>query len=270
MAQAQAEKIQAFRTFASQLAAQVVEQLCTEYEREVSIMWNDLVSYRNELGRVAELLGTQLTRERQLHELVENMAGHHANIASSAQMAAQNQPNARALHEMVDQMFGQSASVLNTTIQGVSQAHAVARESHMSAKGLEEPLINAENEYQRIMQLLSSPLIPGQAPQPTVASPPSQRTPPATPAQVSTRGPPMACNGAATPAQPGQVYVVQGQIQRGPPPAASHPGPMQAHMAPNMVAGQPQVMSAMPMGPVIVQQPMSMAPNGHSLVYPNM
>jgi len=196
------ERIQAFRTFATQLNSQVVEQLCAEYEREVACMWNDIVMYRNELSRVAELLGTQLTRERQLHGLVESLTNHHASIAGSSYAAVQNQPNADALHQMVDQLYGH----VNATLQGVSQAHEVTRSHAMSAKGLEEPLISAEQEYTRIMQMLSQPAIPKVAPAPTTARDPQaapQWSPPVAPAQPTARDPQAAPQWAPpmTPAQ---------------------------------------------------------------------
>jgi hypothetical protein len=203
MTDATSQKIAAFRNFATQLAGQVVEQLCQEYEREVSVMWNDLVQYRNELGRVAELLGTQLQRERSLHEMLEGMAGHHANIANSAQMAAQQSPNAKHLHAMVDQIMGEHSHHVNSTLQGVSQAHAVAQSHAQNAKQLQEPLISAENEYNRIMNLLSQPMIPTAAPEPVrVQAPMTSRTPPMTPA-----APPRMSTSMSVSAQPAPAAV---------------------------------------------------------------
>mmetsp|Transcript_44663 Transcript_44663/g.103174 ORF Transcript_44663/g.103174 Transcript_44663/m.103174 type:complete len:264 (+) Transcript_44663:55-846(+) len=75
-------KIAAFRDFATQLCGQVVEQLCQEYEREVNVMYQDLVQYRGELGRVADLLSGQLQREKQLHDMMETLLGHHESSVS--------------------------------------------------------------------------------------------------------------------------------------------------------------------------------------------
>mmetsp|Transcript_41375 Transcript_41375/g.74906 ORF Transcript_41375/g.74906 Transcript_41375/m.74906 type:complete len:216 (+) Transcript_41375:43-690(+) len=76
-----AAKIQAFRDFATQLCMQVVEQLCQEYEREVHVMYGDILQYRSELGRVADLLSGQIQREKQLHEMMETVLGHHEAIS---------------------------------------------------------------------------------------------------------------------------------------------------------------------------------------------
>merc|ERR550537_1071531 len=89
------QKIQAFRDFAMQIANQVSEQLCNEYEREMSNLWNDVLMYRNELDRVAQLLGTQLEREKKLHGVIEQMVGHTNNVNQHAQSLASQQPGSQ-------------------------------------------------------------------------------------------------------------------------------------------------------------------------------
>lgn len=163
------QKVTAFRAFAGQLAAQVVEQLCQEYEREVAQLFNDVSMYRNELTRCAELLGHQLGRERQLHEMLEKVANHQTDVASSAQYLAQQSPNAQQLHDLVEHVSGQYAGLMNSALQGVSQAHTVAAQHAESAKQLQEPMISAENEFTRICSLLQQPTIEERAPAPTVA-----------------------------------------------------------------------------------------------------
>mmetsp|Transcript_2682 Transcript_2682/g.6804 ORF Transcript_2682/g.6804 Transcript_2682/m.6804 type:complete len:253 (+) Transcript_2682:191-949(+) len=248
MATVHTEKIQAFRIFANQLAAQVVEQLCSEYEREVSALWNDVVQYRNELGRLAELLGGHIHRERNLHEMLDALAGHQVSVANTAQMAAQQSPNSKQLHDMVDQLFGQQHAVMNTALQGVSQARAAAETHVLSARQLQEPLVNAENEYNRIIQMLSQPSIVPQAPAPTSA--PVPRTPPMTP------GPPQHSVSVPPGTVPSVTMVQNGQqvtyratgaatpqyVQQGPPMQVGHPvvvlqpspQPMMANGAPPM------------------------------------
>ncbi|CAK9114491.1 unnamed protein product [Durusdinium trenchii] len=49
---------------------QVVDQLCTEFEREVSQMTQDIVRYRGELARCADLLAYQLGKEKQYHNML--------------------------------------------------------------------------------------------------------------------------------------------------------------------------------------------------------
>eukprot|EP00928_Gymnodinium_smaydae_P070452 TRINITY_DN54282_c0_g1_i1.p1 TRINITY_DN54282_c0_g1~~TRINITY_DN54282_c0_g1_i1.p1 ORF type:complete len:277 (-),score=48.90 TRINITY_DN54282_c0_g1_i1:149-979(-) len=166
-------KVQAFRQFAQQLAAQVADQLCMEFEREVSVLTTDVMTYRNELARVAELLANQLGRERQLHSLLESLAGHHLSIANNANLAMQQQqPDRRQLHDMVEQMFGMHADVMNATSQGVNQALEVSQSHAMQAKQMQDTLISAEGELNRIMQLLSAPPVNAVTPLPTSAQVP--------------------------------------------------------------------------------------------------
>lgn len=283
-APAQVEKINAFRSFATQLAGQVVEQLCQEYEREVSIMWNDLVQYRNELGRVAELLGGQLHRERQLHEMLEAMAGHHANIANSAQVAAAQSPNSASLHDMVDQLFGQHNAIVNSTLQGVSQARAIVDSHAQSAKQLQEPLISAENEYNRIMSILASPIVSATSPSATAARTDAmpngqlmvaQRTPPTTPSQpqrtqVQSIYAPSQQPQPAT--SPRQVYLQAMQpaqpVQQGQPGQLMMPQQtLQAGMP--GLQGMPMLSVGTPTGPQMVmagQMQPQMVPNGGSVL----
>eukprot|EP00928_Gymnodinium_smaydae_P027292 TRINITY_DN21148_c0_g1_i1.p1 TRINITY_DN21148_c0_g1~~TRINITY_DN21148_c0_g1_i1.p1 ORF type:complete len:254 (-),score=34.99 TRINITY_DN21148_c0_g1_i1:295-1056(-) len=159
MAAKPAVKVQAFRNFAMQLMAQVTEQLCQEYEREVAMLTNDVMSYRNELTRVADLLAHQLGRERQLHGILDQMNQHHANIANAAHQVASQQPNKQMLMEMVEQVCGTQSQIMNSTLNSVSQASAVSQTHTAHAKQLQDPMISAENELNRIMQMLQTPIV---------------------------------------------------------------------------------------------------------------
>merc|ERR1712232_598149 len=144
---------------------------------EVSVMTNDLMMYRNELARVAELLAHQLGRERQLHGMLETMAGHHATLASSTMQAASQQPDKDQLHNMVEAMFGQHQNNLQATFQGMSQANEISQHHASQANQLKEPMINAENELNRILQMLGSAPIQNVTPAPTTAVVPQAMPP---------------------------------------------------------------------------------------------
>lgn len=189
-------KVAAFREFASQLAVQIVEQLCTEYEREVNVMYSELVTYRTELERVAELLGHQLGRERQLHDMLTTMGDVHSSMVAQMEGIAQQRPDHKILHDMVDAMQGQQVNVINSTLTGMSEAQTVASAHAMTASTMKEQTITAEHEFNRIVQLLQTPLIPGQMPAPTMVQVPTigspramghRQTPPASP--IITRAP---------------------------------------------------------------------------------
>jgi len=175
-------KVGAFREFAATLAGQVVEQLAQEFEREVNVMYADLWMYRTELERVAELLGHQVGREKQLHEMLQQMGDVHSTMVAQMEGLKRQEPDARVLHEMLDQMQNQSLSVVNSQLSGMSSAHMVAAANSQKSKELQEPMISAEMEFNRILQLLSQPLIPGNLPQPTMAMVPNSPSAP----QIST------------------------------------------------------------------------------------
>jgi len=163
-------KIGAFRDFASSLAGQLVEQCCQEFEREVSCMYNDLVIYRAELERLAELLGQQVGREKDLHMRLSQMGELHSSSVQQIESLARQTPDARTLHDLVEQMHSGHLSVTSAHLNGASQSQQAAANHVQQAQQLQQPLITAENEYNRIVQLLSQPLIPGVNPtSPTIA-----------------------------------------------------------------------------------------------------
>lgn len=235
------QKIQAFRDFAGQLAAQVVEQMCQEFEREVSQLWNDVLMYRGELDRVAQLLGAQLEREKKLHGVIETMVGHSQNVHQQAQFLANQRPGSDQLHQWLEQFMGQHSDIMNQTVAGVGQANQVLLQQAATTSQMKEASITAENEFVRIVNLLRQPAIPEVAPAPTVARiPGSVNMPPASAPQL---GPPMPGGMYATPPPTtGQIMPTPGVVTPGPP-------------SPGQLFGVPQrapyvVMQAQPGRPV--------------------
>eukprot|EP00931_Biecheleriopsis_adriatica_P058541 TRINITY_DN34887_c0_g1_i1.p1 TRINITY_DN34887_c0_g1~~TRINITY_DN34887_c0_g1_i1.p1 ORF type:complete len:371 (+),score=50.70 TRINITY_DN34887_c0_g1_i1:56-1114(+) len=172
-------KVNAFRQFASGLMAQVTEQLCVEFEREVSVITEELVGYRTELARCGELLAHQLGREKQLHGMLESIAGTTGHLAASAgdftQKHGANEGVKQQMHELVEQMFGHSSTLLSSTVNGVNETHSVANTHLSQAKELQNQSLDAENELNRIMGLLSLPPVPAAPVAPAVATPRSLR-----------------------------------------------------------------------------------------------
>jgi len=164
------QKIQAFRVFASQLASQVVEQLCGEYEREMSTMWNGLLQYSAELGRVAQLLGAQLEREKKLHGVIEQIIGHSSNAHHQATMLAQQGPGSEELQHYLAQVLGKHTEIMNQT---VGQANQMLAGHAVSANSLKQESITAEHEFTRIVKLLEQPLMSTEMPAPTIAMVPA-------------------------------------------------------------------------------------------------
>merc|ERR1719277_2721278 len=105
--------------------------------------------------------------------MLEQMSGHHQNLAAQAQQVGANMPQPQDLHNQVDQILGSHAQIKESMLQGMSQASAVAVQHATNAKALQEPMINAENEFNRIMQLLSVPMISLASPAATMARTPA-------------------------------------------------------------------------------------------------
>lgn len=161
------QRMMAFRDFAGRLAAQVVEQMCQEFEREVGELWNDVCMYRDELDRVAQLLGGQLEREKQLHNVIEGMVGHGNDMRSKAQYLAQQRTGTDNLHQMLEQHAAHHQNLLSQTLQGVTEGNQVLGAYYQGAQQFKEPLISAENEFIRIVELLKTPPIHGAMPSST-------------------------------------------------------------------------------------------------------
>lgn len=169
-----AQKIEAFRNFASQLASQVTDQLCHEYEREVSQMWNELVMYRTELERVEQLLGAQLEREKKLHGVIEEMVAHSSNLNDHTNHLATQQPGKNdQLHNFLDHFTGRHSDILQQTLNGVGQANQVLSSQAAHANNMKQESVTAEHEFERIANLLQQPIESIQAPRPLVSTVPS-------------------------------------------------------------------------------------------------
>lgn len=169
MANQASMKVGAFREFATQLAVQVVEQLCGEYEREVTNLYSDVYTYRVELERVAELLGHQLHREKQLHDMLATAGDVHSSVVAQMEHLSLAQPDPGSIHDMVERLQGTQVNIINSGLSGISEGHSIASTHAAKAHNLKEQTVTAEHEFNRIMQLLQSPLIPGNMPTPTTA-----------------------------------------------------------------------------------------------------
>lgn len=201
------QKIQAFRQFASQLAQQVTEQLCAEFEREVGQVFEEAVQYRDELARVLVLLEQELDRQKKLHSVIEGMNGHASQLHEHAKnLASKNPGQGDELMHWFDKFTGMHLNLLNDTANGVAQGHGQIQNLAGQAGQLKNESITTEHEFTRIATLLHQPLIPtapgvGMAPgvrpvgapavtpgalrAPAVGAPGRTPTPPRSPAATS-------------------------------------------------------------------------------------
>ncbi|CAK9033305.1 unnamed protein product [Durusdinium trenchii] len=84
-----------FRQVATDLANELVSQLTQEHTREVTAMYQEVLALRSELQRVAELMQGYMQRERQLHEMMEQLTQTYQE-AHSTTMSHQQQRQALA------------------------------------------------------------------------------------------------------------------------------------------------------------------------------
>eukprot|EP00928_Gymnodinium_smaydae_P008293 TRINITY_DN13022_c0_g1_i1.p1 TRINITY_DN13022_c0_g1~~TRINITY_DN13022_c0_g1_i1.p1 ORF type:complete len:260 (-),score=42.43 TRINITY_DN13022_c0_g1_i1:131-910(-) len=174
-------KLSPLHKYAVQMAVEMVDRIFTEFDRETNLMFDEFSAMRVELQRVAELLESQLARERQLHDLLESLSGHHNAMGNHALNGLMNakHPNLQQLHDLLEQATGHNEAVVQATMQSVQQAQAHA-DGHVShAQHLKGQSITTEHELARIKQLLAMPppnlppmnLSQFKAPAPVVSSP---------------------------------------------------------------------------------------------------
>eukprot|EP00933_Yihiella_yeosuensis_P053480 TRINITY_DN51720_c0_g1_i1.p1 TRINITY_DN51720_c0_g1~~TRINITY_DN51720_c0_g1_i1.p1 ORF type:complete len:195 (+),score=29.53 TRINITY_DN51720_c0_g1_i1:90-674(+) len=122
-----------FRDVATQLAQELVTQLTQEHSREVNAMYQEVLSLRGELSRVAELMQGYLAREQQLHSMMEQLSNTYSEATS----------HFHAAHSQFSEQAGRS-----------TKSHDQAR------RQLVDPMRDTENELQRIQSLLAQPPVP--------------------------------------------------------------------------------------------------------------
>lgn len=203
------QKVGAFREFSNRLAQQLIDLMCGEFEREVQELWNDVCMYREELNRVAQLLGSQLEREKKLHGVIEQMMGHSANVQSQAEYLAQQRAGPDQIHQILDQYVGHHQNLMNQTIQGVGEANQALMTHYQGTQGMREQAISAENEFMRIVNLLQNP--------PVHSVPPATMVSPSPGPMVNGQGSytPPSGNVTSSPGPPGAYG--SGPIQQMPP-----------------------------------------------------
>lgn len=150
-------KVNAFRSY----CMQVVDQLCTEFEREVSQMTQDIVRYRGELARCADLLAYQLGKEKQYHNMLENIAGNSSTLVGKAAEVGQkhsaNENVKMQMHQMLEQMFEGGKGVYAEGF-GTLDEHRQIAETHLQTSAeLQNQSIAIQKELDNILQALQIP-----------------------------------------------------------------------------------------------------------------
>ncbi|CAK9033306.1 unnamed protein product [Durusdinium trenchii] len=122
-----------FRQVATDLANELVSQLTQEHTREVTAMYQEVLALRSELQRVAELMQGYMQRERQLHEMMEQLTQTYQEATS----------HFHAAHAQFN-----------------DHAHSTTMSHQQQRQALADPMRDTEMELQRINALLAQPAIP--------------------------------------------------------------------------------------------------------------
>eukprot|EP00490_Sorites_sp_Unknown_P010643 CAMPEP_0114654522 /NCGR_PEP_ID=MMETSP0191-20121206/10533_1 /TAXON_ID=126664 /ORGANISM="Sorites sp." /LENGTH=253 /DNA_ID=CAMNT_0001870031 /DNA_START=49 /DNA_END=807 /DNA_ORIENTATION=- len=182
-------KVAAFRSFCQQ----VVDQVCIEFEREVSQMSKDIILYRGELARCADLLAFQLGKEKEYHNMLENIAGNSSMLVGKAQEVGQkhgaHDAAKQQMHQMLEDMFAGGKGALAENFGGLDEHRQLAEKHLMSSAELQNQSQAVAKELDNIMRTLNeAPVSYREAP---VMMGPSQMQGPPQPQRFGNGPPPM-------------------------------------------------------------------------------
>mmetsp|Transcript_69050 Transcript_69050/g.161743 ORF Transcript_69050/g.161743 Transcript_69050/m.161743 type:complete len:256 (-) Transcript_69050:134-901(-) len=165
-----APRANAFRKF----MADVCETVCLEFEREVREMSEDILMYRGELARCADLLAFQLGKEKQYHNMLENIAENTSVLIGKSSELGQKHD----AHEPLREQMNQIMDVIMNTHKDVNAGHGAAHHDHrqmveshlMTSAQLQNQAAAVQAELDNIMKVLNVPVV-GYTKAPVVPSP---------------------------------------------------------------------------------------------------
>eukprot|EP00434_Breviolum_minutum_P010293 symbB.v1.2.009084.t1/scaffold567.1/size186458/6 len=185
-----APRVDAFRNFIGQVCEQISASLCAEFEREVIQMSEDVIMYRGELAKCADLLAFQLGKEKQYHNMLENIAGNTSSLIGKSQEMGQKHMATEPLRDQMQAIMDQLFDTHKEAHMGHSSIHDDHRnmvESHlMTSAQLQNQSEAVQAELDSIMRVLSVPVVSynkavniprPSAPGPMNVSPPMARSP---------------------------------------------------------------------------------------------
>jgi len=157
MADDAAPKVNAFRSF----CLQMTEQLCAEFEREVRQMSQDIVRYRGELARCADLLAFQLGKEKTYHNMLENIAGNTSQLfgksAEIGQKHGQADQMKQQIHDMLDHMLSSGKGGLSENLANLDDHRQMAETHLMTSAELQNQSAAVQHELDNILETLKMP-----------------------------------------------------------------------------------------------------------------
>jgi len=152
-----APKVSAFRQF----MANVSEQVCQEFEREVSQLSEDIVKYRGELARCADLLAFQLGKEKQYHNMLENICQNTSVLVGRSGEVGQkhsgNEDAKRQMQQMLEDMFNGSAGHHAGFHEEIDGHRQMSEQHLMTSRELQDQSSAVQKELDNILETLKMP-----------------------------------------------------------------------------------------------------------------
>lgn len=177
-------RVNAFRSFCMQMMSQITEQLCVEFEREVRQLTEDVIKYRGELARCADLLAFQLGQEKQYHNMLANIAGNTSVLAGRASEVGQKHGGQeqvkQQMHDLLEQMFHGGRGALAESFGGIEEHRQMAETHLMTSSQLQNQSEAVRKELDNILTTLQLPPVTYREAPPVIVPGPGQ-TPPQTP-----------------------------------------------------------------------------------------
>jgi len=152
-----APKVNAFRNF----MLNVTEQVCQEFEREVRQMSEDIVKYRGELARCADLLAFQLGKEKQYHGMLENICNNTSVLVGKSSEVGQrhsgNEDAKRQMQQMLEDMFNGSAGIHGGFHDEIDGHRQLSEQHLMTSRELQNQSEAVQKELDNILETLKMP-----------------------------------------------------------------------------------------------------------------
>jgi len=132
-------------------------------------MSQDILRYRGELARCADLLAFQLGKEKTYHNMLENIAGNTSALVGKAGEVGQkhgaNDDMKRQMHDMLEHMFNSGKGGLSETYSNLDEHRQMAETHLMTSAELQNQSAAVQKELDNILETLKmAPVSYQQAP----------------------------------------------------------------------------------------------------------
>ncbi|CAJ1443503.1 unnamed protein product [Effrenium voratum] len=147
---------------------------------------HDILLYRGELARCADLLAFQLGKEKEYHNMLENICGNSSMLVGKAAEVGQkhgaHEATKQQMHQLLEEMFTGGKGALADSFGSLDEHRQLAEKHLMSSAELQNQNAAIAKELDNILQTLNVPPVsyreapvmmgPSQMNGPTNAGPP--------------------------------------------------------------------------------------------------